>query len=107
MSRFYKGKKEYPLRRLILSVFLFLAICLGFYSGINSISARAQEEQKKSLTESIQRGIAHCYATEGHYPQDLAYLQQEYGIQYDTDKYFVDYQITGSNIMPDVTVIEK
>lgn len=107
MTRFYKGQKEHPMRRLVLSVCLFLAVGICFYIGINSVSARTEMEQKQSLTQSIQRGISHCYATEGHYPQDLEYLQKTYGIQYDEDKYFVDYQVRGSNIMPDVTIMER
>ena len=29
------------------------------------------------------------------------------GIRYDTDLFFVDYQIGGANLLPDITVIER
>lgn len=107
MKRFYHKKKEHNFRRLLFSVILFLAVSGCFYYGVNSVSSRTAKEQKKSLEEAIQRGITHCYAVEGHYPESLEYLKKEYGILYDNDKFFVDYQVTGANIMPDVTIIEK
>ena len=44
---------------------------------------------------------------EGTYPQSLDYLKEYYGLMYDEDLFFVDYQVMGSNILPDVTIIEK
>ena len=35
----------------------------------------------------------------------LLYLEEHYGLTYDTEKYVVSYEATGSNLMPDVTVI--
>jgi hypothetical protein len=61
----------------------------------------------ESLSAAIQRSIIHCYATEGHYPESLDALIEEYNIQYDSDRFFVDYQVLGENIMPDVTIIDK
>lgn len=107
MTRFYRGKKEHHFRRIILSAILFCGIAVCFYIGVDSVSSRTMEEQKTSLEEAIQRGITHCYAVEGRYPESLEYLKKEYGIQYDNSDFFVDYQILGANIMPDVTIIEK
>ena len=44
---------------------------------------------------------------EGSYPESLQYLKEHYGLTYDDDKFFVDYQTLGSNIMPDVTIIDR
>lgn len=107
MTRFYRGKKEHHFRNLILSLVLFCGIAACFYYGVNSVSLRTKEEQKKSLEEAIQRGITQCYAVEGRYPDSLEYLKKEYGIQYDSHDFFVDYQIAGANIAPDITIIEK
>ena len=48
-----------------------------------------------------------CYAAEGIYPPDLAYLEEHYGIQIDESRYTVYYDIFGSNLMPDITVLEN
>ncbi len=107
MKRFYRGKRQHNLRNLFLSALLFLLIAMCFLQGIRSVSSRTLREQKKSLEEAVQRGITLCYATEGRYPESLDYLKKEYGIQYDNDLFFIDYQIAGANIMPDVTIIAK
>ena len=49
----------------------------------------------------------HCYAIEGSYPESLQYLKDNYGLTYDEEKYFIDYQVLGSNILPDVTIIDR
>ncbi|WP_242847353.1 hypothetical protein [Dorea sp. D27] len=59
------------------------------------------------METAVSRGIAHCYAIEGAYPESLQYLEAHYGLIYDKDRFFIDYQILGSNIMPDVTIIDK
>ena len=106
-KRFYRGKSTHTGRRLLFSAVLFLCIGCLFYYGVVSVSQTAEEEQRQSLEDAIQRGVTHCYAVEGQYPESLDYLKKEYGIQYDKSKYFVDYQILGANIMPDITIIEK
>ena len=37
----------------------------------------------------------------------LSYMEEHYGLTYDKDLFFVDYQPIGSNIRPDVTVISR
>ena len=53
------------------------------------------------------RGITHCYAIEGTYPDSLEYLIENYGLIYDEGHYYIDYQPLGSNLMPDVTIIQR
>jgi hypothetical protein len=48
-----------------------------------------------------------CYALEGQYPPDIAYLQEQYGLQIDMDRYMVHYEVFAENIMPDITVLER
>lgn len=107
MGRFYHGKNPHPLRRILTGLFVFLAAAFIFCQGLNQLSVKTSEEQKKSLEEAVWRGITQCYAIEGRYPESLEYLKKEYGVQYDSDRFFVDYQPLGSNIVPDVTIIER
>ena len=106
MKHFYQNfvKKEMI---QILAVLLFVVLFFLFSSGIAKISHNTDKNESELLHLAITRGITHCYATEGHYPESLEYLQEHYGIIYDSDKYFVDYQVLGKNIYPDVTIIEK
>lgn len=106
--RYFDHRKEArPLRNLLLSVGFFLAVISVCFFGLNQIHAQTAEEELASLESAIHRSVAHCYATEGFYPESLEYLKKEYGIRYDSDKFFVDYQIWGENMMPDITIIQK
>lgn len=106
MNRFQKQKEKHTvLKRLLLPLCIFLLLICLFLAGVNSISAGSQKEQMKSLENSILQSSVHCYAVEGRYPESLAYLEEHYGITYDHTKYVVDYEITGANLMPSVTVI--
>jgi len=51
--------------------------------------------------------VVACYATEGFYPPDIAYLEEHYGIQIDKSRYVVKYTAIAENLMPDITVLEK
>lgn len=106
MRRFYRGSSS-DTTKLLFSLILFLCIGCIFYLGISALGEETDEKQRESLETAIQQGIVHCYATEGRYPESLDYLTENYGIQYDSDKYFVDYQILGANILPDITIIDR
>ncbi|MDD3142386.1 MAG: hypothetical protein PHX08_25950 [Lachnospiraceae bacterium] len=107
MNRFHYSKQNSFYRNYIVSIIVFLLIILVFYSAISSVSSRTDAEQKVSLERALQRSVIHCYSIEGSYPESLDYLKKHYGIVYDTQKFFVDYQVLGTNIMPDITIIEK
>ena len=106
MKRFYHESSNNWLKQAA-SVGLFAVLFLMFFLGISQVSEETSEKQTETLRLAISRGIAHCYATEGQYPERLDYLLDNYGIDYDSEKYFVDYQVLGQNIFPDVTIIEK
>lgn len=89
----------------LLSLLLFVAIFVMFIWGLNSASSNSNIEEQKILKESIQRAVVSCYAIEGRYPDSIKYLEKNYGVKIDTNKYYVDYQIFGSNIMPEIHVI--
>jgi hypothetical protein len=106
MNRFTAQKSSgHLLRRSIIaaSVFALSAACLLY--GTASVRQSAQESTMDSLRLAIIRSSVHCYAVEGRYPEDLDYLKEHYGISWNENRYFVDYEIFGSNLMPSVTVI--
>lgn len=107
MARFQYQKKSSAPRNFLISAGLFALIALLFYHGVVSVSEDTLKRQRESLENALNRSISYCYAVEGKYPESLQYLRENYGITYDTSKFFVDYQITGSNLMPDVTIIER
>lgn len=48
-----------------------------------------------------------CYAAQGAYPPDLDYIEEHWGVQIDWSRYAVFYHVEGSNLMPDITVLER
>lgn len=90
----------FPLLLMITALFLFIC-ATGDLSSSNS----AREEE--IIATALDRSITQCYALEGAYPPDLAYLCDHYGFTYNQDHFFIDYQYIGSNLRPDVTIIKR
>ena len=80
---------------------------LCFAVALNSLSDGRSAEDLRQLEESLRRGCVACYAAEGVYPPDLAYLQEHYGVQVDESRYDVHYSVFAQNLMPDITVLEN
>ena len=80
--------------------------CLSV-SLLSQVSDTTRRRQKESLENALWRGVTQYYALEGHYPETLDDLTENCGIQYDKKQFFIDYQIAGANILPDITVIER
>lgn len=80
-------------------------LLLIFLLSLSSIQENTLLKQQESLETALARDITHCYAVEGFYPPSLSYMEEHYGLTYNKDLFFVDYQPIGSNMRPDVTVI--
>ena len=104
-------KKENRLLTLIteygISMVLFVAVVIFSVVGLQSANEKQREEALHLAEESIARGAISCYALEGFYPPDYDYLKEHYGIHVDEEKYSVFYTVFASNMMPDITVVEK
>lgn len=107
MNRFQKKRTDKAGLLFALPVVLFVLVAGCMWRGIVSVSAQTAENQKKNLESAVHRDIVTCYALEGRYPESLDYLRDHYGLTFDEDRYVVGYEIVGSNLMPDVTVMEK
>lgn len=71
-------------------------------------AARISDEEGLRLAgEAIRRAAVSCYALEGAYPATYEELRAHSGIAVDEEKYVVFYDIFASNIMPEITVIER
>lgn len=107
MNRFENKNKLHKLRFISLPALAFLVLFLLFMQGVSSVSDTTLQKQEESLHTAIDRSVVQCYAVEGTYPPSLSYLEEHYGLTYDHDLFFVDYQAYGSNIFPDITILRK
>ena len=89
------------------SVLLAIAVLICFVLGLNRLQHGADEQGRQQLEDALRRAAVTCYASEGFYPPDVDYMVQHYGLQYDARNFQVHYEIFASNLMPEITVVEK
>ena len=107
MNRFNTTKKDNIFRKALkfLPLIMGIAVIAIFLSGVNYVSRSSLDGQQESLEKAISRDVAQCYAVEGTYPPNMDYLVNHYGLTYNEELFYVDYQPIGSNIYPDITII--
>lgn len=106
MSLFYAKKKRFSITAY-LPVLLMILVLGCFVAFSNSFSQTNLTYEKEILYNALERSITQCYALEGTYPNNLAYLEENYGLTYNKEHFYVDYQYIGGNLRPDVTIIER
>lgn len=84
-----------------------LIVVLMFFTALSNLGAGQNEEGRAQLENVLRKTAVSCYAAEGYYPPTLEYMEEHYGIQIDRQRYNVFYEVFASNIMPDITVLEK
>lgn len=94
-------------RPYILSGLLFAAVAVWFAVSAENADSAAGEKRAEAVYRSVMNGAVLCYSIEGEYPPSLEYLEKNYGVRVNRDKYVVDYSYFGANIRPTVTVAEK
>ena len=93
MNRFEQKHISFGRRLLfLLPVLAFLILFVLFIQGVSSVSESTLSKQQESLETALERSISQCYAVEGSYPPSLEYLKQHYGLLYDEDSFFIDYE---------------
>lgn len=90
----------------ILAILVFGILLVLFGVGIRQISASTLARQKESIETAIHRSVMQCYAVEGFYPPDVAYLQEHYGLVYDQKNFEIVYLSYGENLLPDIAVLQ-
>ena len=91
---------------ILPSILLFSMVIILFVVGTGNLSKGSTKRQKESLSDALSRDIIYCYATTGHYPESLEAIRKDYGLYYNEELFYVDYQVRAQNIIPDVTIIE-
>jgi hypothetical protein len=95
------------MKRRIFALGLALLILAAFLTSVNNLEQDRRKEGRQQLEEAVRNAAVACYAAEGAYPPDVAYLQQHYGLQYSQEDYILYYTLEASNLMPEITVLEK
>lgn len=80
-------------------------IILYSFIAMDRFGRRSDTNYTDSIKQAILRTSAHCYALEGSYPPSLEYMEENYGLILDHEKYSYVYDIFASNIRPEVEVL--
>lgn len=86
---------------------VFCAVVIWFISCINSAGSANRSGQLEAVKRLVENGITLCYSIEGAYPENIEYLSENYGVNYDKERYIVHYNCFAANVRPSVTVMEK
>ncbi len=98
-------EKNGALRVILL---LLLAASIAAVLLFSAASGRKLlESGRDAVREAVERSARQCYAVEGAYPPNLAYMQENYGLQVNTEDYVISYEIYASNVPPTVKVVLK
>ncbi len=107
MALFSIKKEKKHFMHIFVPVLLLSAAALFLVYISDGMTETNTAHEKEILTSALDKSIAQCYALEGAYPPDLAYLSSHYGFTYNADHFFIDYQYIGGNLRPDITIIER
>lgn len=102
-----KSRTDNSKRVFAVSAALFILIIVWFMISVSNADKAASEKQCGSVRDEIMNGAVLCYSIEGEYPPSLSYLEENYGISVNSEKYIVGYDYFGANIRPTITVIER
>ena len=75
--------------------------------AVQNLEQGRQAEDLQQLEQALHRTAVACYAAEGVYPADVAYMREHYGLTYDESRYVVHYKLVASNIMPAIDVMVR
>ena len=90
-----------------LGLLLFAGIAVWMLAGVREAAAVSDREGLRMAEQAVRQAAVSCYALEGAYPASYEDLKERTGLAVDEEKYTVFYSIFASNIMPDITVLEK
>lgn len=91
---------------LLLCILLLLCLIAAglVWWAVKAGSRNLQEEGVAALKQTILSSARQCYIVEGVYPEDLAYLEDNYGLQINKEDYYVTYDTFAQNLPPAVKV---
>lgn len=102
-----KKLKKQQWARVLLGVLAVVLVGFAFFSAVRNLDRDSSGAEREQLEKIVRRTVAACYAAEGEYPADLKYLQDNYGLIIDGERYVVKYNAFAENMMPEITVLEK
>ena len=86
---------------------LFAAVAAWMIRGVGEAAQVSDREGLRMAQQAVRQAAVSCYALQGAYPATYEDLKSSSGVAVDEEKYVVFYEIFASNIMPEITVVER
>lgn len=90
---------------VLITIIIITIAAVIVFAAIGDYKNSYDEKKTEDIRDTVLTYVAECYALEGRYPEDLEYLEDNYGLVLDKDKYVYHYLMFASNFLPDVKVI--
>ena len=103
----YSDKTSRWRTRILTALVLLLVLGVVFTVVFAAKSDANRENAAAAIRRTVENSARQCYVIEGVYPPDLKYLEDNYGLQINTDDFYVQYEIYASNQPPTVKVVGK
>ena len=91
----------------VIGILLFIAVLVWFFIAVDSAGGATRSGQLDAVRRSVENGITLCYSIEGAYPENVDYLTENYGLNYDRERYIIHYDCFAANVRPSVTIVER
>ena len=99
--------KKNPFHAILsaLAPLLFTGMLIvGLMIGLGQAEDSSRSEGVRLLQDALYRVALHSYAVNGHFPESLDYIIQNYNIHIDRSRFDVVYGVFASNVLPDIRV---
>ena len=103
----YPPERKTAVMRFLFPFIISAALLIFFICGFFTSAKAVRNEQLLMTERSVRSALINCYSIEGFYPQYLDYLEKNYSLAIDHDKYIVFYESLGSNNFPSINVVKK
>ena len=106
-GRVFREKKSSGAVKVVAFIVVLAVLLFLIYKALVSLSDTQTEKQIEITQDAIIKAAVQCYALESRYPTGLQYLEDNYGLTLDRDKYVYHYRTIGSNMVPEVKVYPR
>ena len=90
---------------VVFTLVIIAAVVIFFWTAVGGAAGKADSSSASTLEKAIKRAAVQCYAIEGFYPPSVSYLEDNYGIIIDRDKFIVEYKCDIGNNLPIIKVL--
>lgn len=102
-----KRKRKFGWLPVALGLLVFAVTAVWLVRAVEHTAEASDREGLRMAEQAVRRAAVSCYALEGAYPASYEDLKERTGVAVDEERYAVFYEIFASNIMPEITVVER